>query len=191
MRQIGLRQEAGLVGGIGPCGRELCCSTWLSDFKLVSTHSARYQNISINTDRITGQCGRLKCCLNYELDMYLEALKDFPVPDTKLQTEKGVAFCQKVDIFKETLWFSYRNDPSNWHALNKKQVHEIVKLNSGGKKIASLEEYAADNVKEDRLAFENVVGQDSLTRFDKPKRRRKGNKKHNRRNKKRKTSPNA
>ncbi|MBC30388.1 MAG: hypothetical protein CMH48_06040 [Muricauda sp.] len=191
MRQIGYRQEAQRLGGIGSCGRELCCSTWLTDFRSVNTASARYQQLALNPQKLAGQCGKLKCCLNYELDMYLEALKDFPAPDTKLQTEKGVAFCQKVDIFKETLWFSYRNDPSNWHALNKKQVHEIVKLNSGGKKIASLEEYAADNVKEDRLAFENVVGQDSLTRFDKPKRRRKGNKKHNRRNKKRKTSPNA
>lgn len=191
MRQIGYRQEAQRLGGIGSCGRELCCSTWLTDFRSVNTASARYQQLALNPQKLAGQCGKLKCCLNYELDMYLEALKDFPAPDTKLQTEKGVAFCQKVDIFKETLWFSYRNDPSNWHALNKKQVHEIVKLNSGGKKIASLEEYAADNVKEDRLAFENVVGQDSLTRFDKPKRQRKGNKKHNRRNKKRKTSPNA
>ena len=191
MRQIGYRQEAQRLGGIGSCGRELCCSTWLTDFRSVNTASARYQQLALNPQKLAGQCGKLKCCLNYELDMYLEALKDFPATDTKLQTEKGVAFCQKVDIFKETLWFSYRNDPSNWHALNKRQVQEIVKLNSAGKKIASLEEHAADNVKEERLTFENVVGQDSLTRFDKPKRRRKGNKKHKRRNKKRKTSPNA
>ncbi|WP_054559989.1 PSP1 domain-containing protein [Croceitalea dokdonensis] len=186
MRQIGYRQEAQRLGGIGSCGRELCCSTWLSDFRSVSTASARYQQLALNPQKLAGQCGKLKCCLNYELDMYLDALKDFPSPDTKLQTEKGVAFCQKTDIFKETLWFSYKNEPANWHALNKKQVQEIIGLNKAKKKVASLEAYVVDIPLEEKLVFENVVGQDSLNRFDKPKRR--NNKK--RRNKKRRPNKN-
>lgn len=172
MRQIGYRQEAQRLGGIGSCGRELCCSTWLTDFRSVSTASARYQQLALNPQKLAGQCGKLKCCLNYELDMYLEALKDFPSSDSKLQTEKGMAYCQKVDIFKETLWFSYRNDASNWHALKKEQVQEILEINKKDKKIESLEYYTSDISLDDSVAFENVVGQDSLTRFDRPKRKR-------------------
>jgi cell fate regulator YaaT (PSP1 superfamily) len=184
MRQIGYRQEAQRLGGIGSCGRELCCSTWLTDFRSVSTASARYQQLALNPQKLAGQCGKLKCCLNYELDMYLEALKDFPSSDSKLQTNKGVAYCQKADIFKETLWFSYKNDPSNWHALIKEQVQEILEINKTGKKIESLEEYVAETVTEERLTFENVVGQDSLTRFDRPKRKKnKRRKNKNQRNK--------
>lgn len=177
MRQIGYRQEAQRLGGIGSCGRELCCSTWLTDFRSVSTASARYQQLALNPQKLAGQCGKLKCCLNYELDMYLEALKDFPSQDSKLQTQRGVAFCQKADIFKETLWFSYRDDPSMWHALNKAQVHEILELNRKNEKITSLEEYAQENLEDEKMVFENVVGQDSLNRFDRPKKRKKRNKK--------------
>ncbi|RKN82710.1 PSP1 domain-containing protein [Ulvibacterium marinum] len=184
MRQIGYRQEAQRLGGIGSCGRELCCSTWLTDFRSVSTSSARYQQLSLNPQKLAGQCGKLKCCLNYELDMYLEALTDFPSSDTKLQTEKGLAFCQKADIFKSTLWFSYRNEPSNWHALSKDQVLEIIQKNKKKEKVASLEEYVADNSVQEEMAFENVVGQDSLTRFDRPKRRKNRNRK-SRKNQKR------
>ena len=118
--------------------------------------------------------------------MYLEALKDFPSSDSKLQTNKGIAFCQKVDIFKEKLWFSYKNDPSNWYALEKGQVQEILEINKTGKKIESLEEYVADTITEEKLSFENVVGQDSLTRFDRPKRKknkRRKNKNQRKRNK--------
>ncbi len=186
MRQIGYRQEAQRLGGIGSCGRELCCSTWLTDFRSVSTASARYQQLALNPQKLAGQCGKLKCCLNYELDMYLEALKDFPSSDSKLQTNKGIAFCQKVDIFKEKLWFSYKNDPSNWYALEKGQVQEILEINKTGKKIESLEEYVADTITEEKLSFENVVGQDSLTRFDRPKRKknkRRKNKNQRKRNK--------
>ena len=173
MRQIGYRQEAQRLGGIGSCGRELCCSTWLSDFRSVSTSAARYQQLSLNPQKLAGQCGKLKCCLNYELDTYLEALKDFPSQDTKLMTEKGIAFCQKTDIFKATLWFSYKDDPANWHTLSKEQVQEILAKNKNKEKVASLEEYAIDNyVVEEKVLFENVVGQDSLTRFDRPKRSR-------------------
>lgn len=188
MRQIGYRQEAQRLGGIGSCGRELCCSTWLTDFRSVSTAAARYQQLSLNPQKLAGQCGKLKCCLNYELDVYLEALKDFPPQDCKLSTQKGLAFCQKTDIFKETLWFSYKEDPSNWHALTKNQVKEILAKNRDKIKIASLEEYAADNVRDDKLIFENAVGQDSLTRFDRPKNRNKRKKRRKNKNRNKKTT---
>jgi cell fate regulator YaaT (PSP1 superfamily) len=169
MRQIGYRQEAQRLGGIGSCGRELCCSTWLTDFRSVSTSAARYQQLSLNPQKLAGQCGKLKCCLNYELDVYLDALKDFPAQDTKLQTDKGLAFCQKTDIFKEMLWFSYKEDPGNWHVLSKDQVNEILEKNKNKEKVASLEMYAIEIEVEEKVVFENVVGQDSLTRFDRPK----------------------
>jgi cell fate regulator YaaT (PSP1 superfamily) len=175
MRQIGYRQEAQRLGGIGSCGRELCCSTWLTDFRSVSTSAARYQQLSLNPQKLAGQCGKLKCCLNYELDVYLDALKDFPSSETKLQTEKGLAFCQKTDIFKGTLWFSYREDPANWHALSKEQVNEIVEKNKNKVQVASLEEYAVENIEEEKIVFEKAVGQDSLTRFDRPKKSRNRN----------------
>ncbi|MCX2718609.1 PSP1 domain-containing protein [Lentiprolixibacter aurantiacus] len=188
MRQIGYRQEAQRLGGIGSCGRELCCSTWLTDFRSVSTAAARYQQLSLNPQKLAGQCGKLKCCLNYELDVYLEALKDFPPQDCKLSTQKGLAFCQKTDIFKETLWFSYKDDPSNWHALTKDQVKEILAKNRDKKKIASLEEYAAENSRDEELIFENAVGQDSLTRFDRPKNRNKRKKRRKSKNRNKKTT---
>ena len=186
MRQIGYRQEAQRLGGIGSCGRELCCSTWLTDFRSVSTSAARYQQLSLNPQKLAGQCGKLKCCLNYELDVYLDALKDFPSQDTKLQTEKGLAFCQKTDIFKSKLWFSYKEDPANWHMLSKDQVKEILEKNKNKEKVASLEEYEVENLVEieERVVFENVVGQDSLTRFDKPKRSNKSRNRNRNRKKK-------
>lgn len=190
MRQIGYRQEAQRLGGIGSCGRELCCSTWLTDFRSVSTAAARYQQLALNPQKLAGQCGKLKCCLNYELDTYLDALAGFPPTDARLSTQKGTAFCQKTDIFKGMLWFSYKDDPATWHTLTKDQVLEIMELNKAKKKIASLEEYAAENVLEQDMTFENPVGQDSLTRFDQPKgnrRRRKGK----RRNSRKKRSNNA
>ncbi len=191
MRQIGYRQEAQRLGGIGSCGRELCCSTWLSDFRSVSTSAARYQQLSLNPQKLAGQCGKLKCCLNYELDQYLEALEDFPSQESKLFTEKGVAFCQKTDIFKGMLWFSYKEDASNWHILTKEQVQEILDKNKAKKPVASLEEFAVENIIEEKLIFENVVGQDSLTRFDRPKRRNKGNNNKKRRNNRKRPAKNA
>lgn len=176
MRQIGYRQEAQWLGGIGSCGRELCCSTWLTDFRSVSTASARYQQLSLNPQKLAGQCGKLKCCLNYELDMYLEALRDFPSQDCKIFTQKGVAFCQKVDIFKETLWFSYKDEPAHWHALYKEQVQEILAINKNKEKIESLEAYAQDD-SDKETAIEDLASQDSLTRFDRPKKKKKRNKK--------------
>ena len=186
MRQIGYRQEAQRLGGIGSCGRELCCSTWLSDFRSVSTAAARYQQLALNPQKLAGQCGKLKCCLNYELDTYLDALRDFPPTDVRLQTEKGVAFCQKSDIFKGVLWFSYKEDPSNWHALTKDQVVEILGENERRNKIRSLEEYASTNFEQDPVTFENPVGQDSLTRFDRPNGQGRNNRKKKRRNNRKK-----
>jgi len=184
MRQIGYRQEAQRLGGIGSCGRELCCSTWLSDFRLVSTSAARYQQLALNPQKLAGQCGKLKCCLNFELDTYLDALKEFPPTDCKLQTEKGVAFCQKVDIFKGLLWFTYKNDATNWHALDKHRVNEILAINKEGKKIDSLDAYQIEIQTIDEMAADtdHSLIEDSLTRFDQPKRRKK------RRNKGRKTN---
>jgi hypothetical protein len=176
MKQIGLREEAARLGGIGSCGRELCCSTWLSDFRSVTTSAARYQQLSLNPQKLAGQCGKLKCCLNYELDFYQDALKGFPKSNTKILTEKGIAFCQKIDIFKGLLWFVYKNDSVNWYELSVDKVNEILKINATGKKIASLEEYASSDKQED-TEFKNVVGQDSLTRFDKKKFKKKFRKK--------------
>ncbi len=191
MRQIGYRQEAQRLGGIGSCGRELCCSTWLHDFRSVSTSAARYQQLSLNPQKLAGQCGKLKCCLNYELDAYLDALKDFPSQETKIFTEKGLAFCQKTDIFKQMLWFSYKDEPANWHVLSKDQVNEIIEKNKKKEKVTSLEEYAIDNVIEERVVFENVVGQDSLTRFDRPKSNSKRNRSRNKNRSKAKSGNNA
>ena len=172
MRQIGYRQEASRLGGVGSCGRELCCSTWLTDFRSVNTASARYQQLSLNPQKLAGQCGKLKCCLNYELDTYLDALQDFPKTDTKLFTEKGKAQCQKIDIFKGLMWFSYEKDGMHWHKLKIDQVKEIMELNKAKKPVPSLEEYEAEVLEDTKIDFENVVGQDSLTRFDRPKRKR-------------------
>ncbi len=169
MRQIGFRQEAARLGGIGSCGRELCCSTWLTDFRSVTTSAARYQQLSLNPQKLAGQCGKLKCCLNYELDAYLDALKDFPKQDVKLQTQKGTAVCQKIDIFKGSLWYAYEGEWMNWFELTKDQVKEIIKAAQSKKPVASLEEFSAELEKTSQNDFSNVVGQDSLTRFDKPK----------------------
>ena len=186
MKQVGFRQEASRLGGIGSCGRELCCSTWLTDFRSVSTSAARYQQLSLNPLKLAGQCGKLKCCLNYELDAYLDALKEFPKTDTKLYTEKGTAVCQKTDIFKGFMWFAYEGEWMNWHKLTTAQAREIIELNKKKQKIASLEEYASELVEDTKADFENVVGQDSLTRFDSPKRK---NKRRNNRNKKKGNNP--
>ena len=166
MRQIGFRQEASRLGGIGSCGRELCCSTWLTDFRSVNTSAARYQQLSLNPQKLAGQCGKLKCCLNYELDTYLDALKDFPKSETKLYTKKGTAVCQKIDIFKGLLWYAYEGDWSNWHTLTAEQANKIIKANTKKEPINSLEEFAVQVELESKPDFNNVVGQDSLTRFD-------------------------
>lgn len=137
MRQISLRQEAGRLGGIGVCGRELCCSTWLSDFKNVATSAARYQNLSLNPSKLSGQCGRLKCCLNYELETYMEALKGIPEIEAPLLTEQGEARLQKTDIFRRIMWFGYKEE-NTWYPVNIDRVNEILVLNRAGKKPATL-----------------------------------------------------
>jgi len=187
MKQVGFRQEAARLGGIGSCGRELCCSTWLTDFRSVSTSAARYQQLSLNPQKLAGQCGKLKCCLNYELDTYLDALKDFPKSEVKLMTEKGKAVCQKTDIFKRHMWFAYEGEWMNWFVLTVEQANEIIALNAQNKKAQSLEEYAEELKEDTKVEFENVVGQDSLTRFDSPKR---NNKRRNNRNRNKRKRPN-
>jgi len=139
MRQISLRQEASRLGGIGVCGRELCCSTWLTEFKSVSTAAARYQNLSLNPSKLSGQCGRLKCCLNYELETYLDALVDIPKVEKPLMTTNGDAHLQKTDIFKKIMWFSY-NTESTWYPLSTERVKEILIINEKGKPIENLTE---------------------------------------------------
>ncbi|MCZ4243270.1 regulatory iron-sulfur-containing complex subunit RicT [Pedobacter punctiformis] len=194
MRQIGMRQEAGRLGGIGSCGRELCCSTWLTNFKTVSTAAARYQNLSLNTLKLAGQCGKLKCCLNYELDTYLDALKDIPDRIENLDTEAGYARHQKTDIFKKIMWFSYPND-ENWIPVAAARVKEIMALNKSGKKAPNLKEeavkIAAPVVVEKSFDYENVVGQDSLTRLDERSKNRnsqgRNNNQKNNRNKRERT----
>jgi len=180
MRQIGMRQEASRLGGIGSCGRELCCSTWLTDFKTVSTSAARYQNLSLNTLKLAGQCGKLKCCLNYELDSYMDALKDIPNNIERIETQKGTAFLQKTDIFKKLMWFSYPGE-ENWIPLTTDRVKEIHQLNKEGVRPEEIGAVVMEVVEEKPVSYdyENVVGQDSLTRLDdrnKKKRRASKNK---------------
>lgn len=169
MHQIGARQEAGRLGGIGPCGRELCCSSWLTDFRTVSTSAARYQQLSLNPQKLTGLCGKLKCCLNYELDMYLEGIKSFPNPNIKLKIESGDAIHVKTDIFKKVMWYSTR-DSNALIALKPESVRDIQALNQKGVTIKDLQEYsvsfAAKEPVSERLGFigvENDVHMERLT----------------------------
>lgn len=171
MKQIGARQESGKVGGIGSCGRELCCSTWLSDFKSVNTTAARYQNLSINQTKLSGQCGRLKCCLNYELDTYMDALRGFPENADSIETMQGVAFLQKKDIFKNLMWYSFR-ESNKQYPLSIIRVKEILKMNKDGKKPAELqpEEIEVSSSKaavQTEAGFVNDVGQISLKALEK------------------------
>lgn len=177
MKQVGFRQEASRLGGIGSCGRELCCSTWLTDFRSVNTSAARYQQLSLNPQKLAGQCGKLKCCLNYELDTYMDALQDFPDFDTKIITERGTAVCQKQDIFKGLMWFAYTDNFANWHMLKIEQVKEIIAINKDKQKITALEDYVESTAPAPETVFSNAVGQESLTRFDQPKRKKKPTKK--------------
>jgi len=181
MKQVGARQEAARLGGVGSCGRELCCSTWLTDFRKVTTSAARYQQLSLNPLKLAGQCGKLKCCLNFELDTYLDALNDFPKQEKILKTESGDAEFVKMDIFKKLLWYTYKENRSKWYKLSLEQVQEIIDLNNKNEVSIPLEDYESEIEEVVVVDFENVVGQDSLTRFDTPKKNRRRN-----RNKKRK-----
>jgi len=191
MKQVGFRQEAARLGGIGSCGRELCCSTWLTDFRSVNTGAARYQQLSLNPQKLAGQCGKLKCCLNFELDAYMEALKVFPKMEVKLKTEKGIALCQKIDIFKGLMWYCYDKEFMNWHELPVAKVNEIIEANKKGQKVESLEVYAVEQAPKERETYNNVVGQDSLTRFDQPKRKKSRNKKRGAKNRRKNQNKNA
>jgi cell fate regulator YaaT (PSP1 superfamily) len=173
MRQIGYRVEAGRLGGIGSCGRELCCSSWLTDFRAVSTSAARYQQLSLNPSKLAGQCGKLKCCLNYELDQYAEALKDLPSTSVRLKLPKGIASHFKTDIFKRTLYYVYEGQPGESpFPLSVEAVKEIIEMNKKGIAIEDVEDFMEEEVEVEETDFAQVVGQDSLTRFD--QKRRKG-----------------
>lgn len=162
MKQISLRQEAARIGGIGVCGRELCCSTWLTDFKNVTTSAARYQNLSLNPVKLSGQCGRLKCCLNYELETYIDALRDIPTLDTPIKIQKGEANLIKTDIFRKIMWFSFRGD-DNWYPVAIPQVMKIVALNSRGIIPANFEELESMPITEPKSTGINS----DLVRMDK------------------------
>ena len=168
MRQIGARQEASKLGGVGSCGRELCCSTWLTDFRTVNTSAARYQQLSLNPQKLAGQCGKLKCCLNYELDSYLDAVKEFPQVNTNLFTKKGEAYQVKTDIFKRILFYVYREDPSVFHAVPVSRVKEIIAMNRANEKPEDLLliPVVDKTTKKPEPDYANVVGDDDLTRFD-------------------------
>jgi len=173
MRQIGARQEAGKVGGIGSCGRELCCSTWLTDFKSVNTAAARYQNLSINQTKLSGQCGRLKCCLNYELDTYLDALQHFPDNCDQIQVAKGNAYLIKKDIFKNLMWYTLP-DSTKQYPLTIERVLKIKSLNKQGVIPEELEavDVTSNKPKEVEPEFVDVVGQISLRSLEKADKKR-------------------
>lgn len=176
MKQIGARQEAGKVGGIGSCGRELCCSTWLTDFKSVNTNAARYQNLSINQTKLSGQCGRLKCCLNYELDTYLDALQHFPEDADVIEVAKGRAFLLKKDIFRNLMWYTMA-DSTKHYPLSIETVKKIRALNKEGIKPEELETEEIVSRKEQEVEpeFVDVVGQISLSSLEKGHKKRKKN----------------
>lgn len=174
MRQIGARQEAARIGGIGSCGRELCCSVWLSDFRSVSTGAARYQQLALDPVKLAGQCGKLKCCLNFELDQYVEAVKEFPSPHAKIQTAKGKAVVFKMDIFKKIVYFLQLGESGAGPiALPVEDANALIKASQAGEKIASITEFAIQEEEEPiDSTYSNVVGQDELTRFDSSKKRK-------------------
>ncbi len=177
MRQIGARQEAARVGGVGTCGRELCCSTWLNDFKSVTTQTVRYQNLAINTDKLSGQCGRLKCCLNYELDTYSDSLKNFPRHADKIETEEGTAWLRKTEVLKKLMWYEYEQQRGNFFKLEIQDVKDLLFMNKGGKKPKSLDDFAVvENEKVDESKHEDLVGQVSLQTLEqKERKKRRGN----------------
>ena len=174
MRQIGPRQESARLGGIGSCGRELCCSTWLSDFQSVNTAAARYQNIAINQSKLSGQCGRLKCCLNYELNTYMEALEVFPKKADKLRTEAGTGQLVKTDIFKGLMYYTYRENRGLLFPLPVEKVHEILALNREGKKPADLQSFQEVVESKDDFIYEDVTGAVELPSEQRKRRKKSG-----------------
>ncbi len=173
MKQIGARQEAGRIGGIGPCGRALCCASWMSNFVSVGTSAARYQDISMNPQKLAGQCAKLKCCLNFEVDLYMEAQKKMPPKDVPLETNDATYYLFKSDVLKRELTYSTdKQMPVNCVTIDASRVFEIIALNKKGIRVDKLERESSD--KKEQKEFVDLVGQDSLTRFDKTKKRRKG-----------------
>ena len=184
MRQIGARQETGRIGGTGPCGRELCCSSWMSNFNSVTTNSARHQELSLNPQKLAGQCGKLKCCLNYELDSYLDAKKDFPNTSIPLETEEGTAYHQKTDIYKRLMWYSFDKEKTvNLSVISVDRVIEIQETNKKGEKVQFLEDKTkfTDTFEE----FKSNDGEESLDRFNNSS--KSGRKRHKRKKTKRKS----
>lgn len=176
MRQIGYRQEASKLGGIGSCGRELCCSTWLTDFRSVSTAAARYQQLSINPQKIAGQCGKLKCCLNYELDSYLDALKDFPKTDLLIESVNGRVGCAKIDVFKREMWLFYQNSSNfTWYKFTVDQVKGFLSENRNGNSIRSLEELYEKFNGNENLFSKDIIEESSIKRFESQNNRRRKN----------------
>lgn len=184
MRQIGARQEAARIGGVGTCGRELCCSTWLSDFKSVTTQAVRYQNLAINTDKMSGQCGRLKCCLNYELDTYNDALRTFPKQADKIETEEGTAWLRKTEILKQQLVYEYEHQKGVFYKLSVEDAKELLWMNKGNKKPKSLLDFAiVEEEKVDESQHEDLVGQVSLTTLEEKERRKRKKQRQGHKNK--------
>ncbi|GEN72096.1 MULTISPECIES: PSP1 domain-containing protein [Chryseobacterium] len=179
MKQIGFRQEAAKVGGIGSCGRELCCSTWLTDFRSVNTNVARYQQLSINPQKLAGQCGKLKCCLNYELDSYLDALSHFPSSSTTLDTEKGRAFCIKIDVFKKKMWFAYVDSSMAWYDFDIDLVKKLIAKNKRGEKILPLEDLKQPD---SPIQTIDLIQENNMDRFEKKNRGNNRNRNQNRPN---------
>ena len=181
MRQIGARQEAGRIGGIGSCGRELCCASWITNFVSVTTNAARYQEVSLNPQKLAGQCSKLKCCLNYELSSYLDAQKDFPKRNIILEVKDGQAYHQKTDIYRGLYWYAFeKENASNLIPVPVERVHEIIALNKQGKKVDALIDQEVQSY--DKADFKDEVGVDSITRFDQKYRKSKNKKKNKRRN---------
>jgi len=172
MKQIGARQEAGRIGGIGPCGRELCCSGWMTNFNSVSTSAARYQDISLNPQKLAGQCAKLKCCMNFELDSYMDAIKEFPSKEIQLETLDNTYYHFKTDVFKGLISYSTSaNFGANVVTISAKRAKEIIAMNRKGSKPELLDDRVDEEVKAIPVDYENGVGQDSLTRFDTNKKR--------------------
>ncbi len=191
MRQIGARQEASKLGGVGACGRELCCSSWLTDFRSVTTSAARYQQLSLNPQKLAGQCGKLKCCLNFELDSYLDAVKDFPDASINLKTDEEEYFHFKTDIFKGIYWYICRQDRMKFVAVPVDRVKEVLAMNKKGKYPEELVEIKESTQAEKEIDYMNVVGQDDLTRFDKANKKKKKKRPNNKRNNNNRPSKNA
>lgn len=172
MKQIGARQEAGRIGGTGPCGRELCCSTFMTNFRSVGTNAARVQDLSMNPQKLAGQCAKLKCCLNYEFDNYVEALKEFPSKDIVLETAKGPYYFFKLDVFARKMTYSAdKKAPVDLLEMPLDEVWKIINENKKGKKVSEIQTSESKN--EPEISFENAVGEGSLTRFDKNKKKKK------------------